>query len=64
MYKSFDFDINVALKSAQIVYAEDNKTILPTAANGDGTTAGELDANALLTDPTSLNTALTWTART
>lgn len=60
MYKAFDFDINVALKSAQIVYAEDNTTILATAANGDGVNAGELDAAATLANPTSIDTAITW----
>lgn len=65
MYKYFDFDLNVALKSAQILYADDNQTILATAANGDSTAgvAGELDANATLVTPTDINTAINWTAR-
>lgn len=54
MYKSFDFDVNVALKSAQITYAEDNKTILGTAATS------ELNKTPTLTDPKDINTALTW----
>ena len=54
MYKYFDFDLNVALKSAQITYADDNTTILATAANDT------LDADATLTNPTNIGTALTW----
>jgi alternate signal-mediated exported protein len=54
MYKSFDFDINVALKSAQITYADDNETILPTAATE------EIGKTPTLTAPTDINTALTW----
>ncbi len=54
MYKSFDFDLNVALKSAQITYADDNTTIL-----ADSTTT-ELGKTATLTTPTDINTALTW----
>ena len=54
MYKSFDFDVNVALKSAQITYAEDNTTILGTAATS------ELNKTPTLTDPKDINTALTW----
>lgn len=54
MYKSFDFDVNVALKSAQITYAEDNETILGTAATS------ELNKTPTLTDPKDINTALTW----
>ena len=63
MYKYFDFDLNVAMKSAQILYANDNETILATAANGDGTNLGQLDANATLVAPTNIDTAITWTAR-
>jgi len=63
MYKYFDFDLNVAMKSAQILYADDNETILATAANGDGTNLGQLDANATLVAPTNIDTAITWTAR-
>ena len=54
MYKSFDFDINVALKSAQITYADDNETILPTPATE------EIGKTPTLTAPTDINTALTW----
>ena len=54
MYKSFDFDVNVALKSAQITYAEDNETILGTSATP------ELNKTPTLTDPKDINTALTW----
>ena len=31
VFKSFDFDLNVALDSAQITYADDQKTILTDA---------------------------------
>ena len=58
MYKSFDFDLNVELKSAQITYADDQKTILTTAA-GD-----ELDANPSLYENTNIETAVAWTAKT
>ena len=54
MYKAFDFDVNVALKSAQITYDEDNKTILGTAATS------ELNKTPTLSTPTDINTALTW----
>ncbi|MBP5578357.1 MAG: hypothetical protein J6X56_02580 [Ruminococcus sp.] len=54
MYKSFDFDVNVALKSAQITYAEDQTTILGTAATS------EIGKTPTLTDATDINTALTW----
>ena len=54
MYKYFDFDLNVALKSAQVTYADDNETILATA------TTSELGKTATLTDPTNIDTALTW----
>lgn len=54
MYKSFDFELNVALKSAQITYADDNETILPDAATQ------EIGRTPTLTNPTDINTALTW----
>ena len=67
MYKSFDFDLDVTLKSAQMLYDSDNKTILATAVNGDSTAsppiAGELDANVTLANPTNEATALTWSAK-
>ena len=56
MFKRFDFDLNVGLKSAQIAMANDGKTILTTAAD---TT---LDATAALTDNTSVDTPITWSA--
>lgn len=56
MYKYFDFDLNVALKSAQITYADDNKTILATA------TPSELDAVATLGTVTDIDTEITWAA--
>lgn len=48
MYKSFDFDLNVELKSAQINYAEDQKTILTDAA------VAELDAKPTLYENTNI----------
>lgn len=54
MYKSFDFDVNVALKSAQITYAEDQTTILPTAATE------EIGKTPTLANNQDINTALTW----
>jgi len=56
MYKYFDFDLNIALKSAQITYADDNETILATA------TPSELDAVATLTTPKDIDTEVTWAA--
>lgn len=57
MYKAFDFDIDVALKSAQVTYDEAGN-VLAKAAND------ELDANVAITDPTNeKDTALTWTAK-
>ena len=55
-YKSFDFDLNVNLDSAQITYADDQKTIIADAAN---TPAFE-SRQANLTTPTSLDTAVLW----
>jgi len=54
MYKSFDFDLNVALKSAQITYGADNETILGTAATS------ELGATPTLVTPTDIDTGLKW----
>jgi alternate signal-mediated exported protein len=54
MYKYFDFDLNVALKSAQIAYDTDDETILATAATT------EIGATPTLTNPKDINTALTW----
>lgn len=54
MFKYFDFDLNVGLKSAQIAMANDGATILTTAADST------LDANATLTTPTSVDTVVTW----
>ncbi|WP_303824521.1 BsaA family SipW-dependent biofilm matrix protein [Ruminococcus flavefaciens] len=55
-YKSFDFDLNINLDSAQITYAEDQSTILTDAVAG---TAFE-NRNANLTKPTSLDTPVLW----
>jgi predicted ribosomally synthesized peptide with SipW-like signal peptide len=54
MYKSFDFDLNVELKSAQITYADDNETIKNDAA------VDELDATPTLYEPTNIDTAISW----
>lgn len=54
MYKSFDFDLNVALNSAQVVYGEDQTTILPTAATE------EIGKTPTLANNQDINTALTW----
>ena len=56
MFKRFDFDLNVALKSAQIAMANDGKTILTDAA-------AELDANATLATPTSVDSVVDCTLR-
>lgn len=58
MYKAFDFDINVALDSVQITFADDNATIL-----ADGTPT-ELGALATLTTATSMDTPITWSKTT
>ena len=54
MYKSFDFDLNMELKSAQITYADDNVTIKTDAA------VDELDATPTLYEPTNIGTAVAW----
>lgn len=75
MYKSFDFDLNVALDSAQIVYDADQETILTTPAeenfsttssvvDGTTTTTTTTDVNAALTDAKDLDTKVTWTSTT
>ena len=56
MYKYFDFDVNVAMKSAQITYAEDNETITAEA------TPTNVGATATLAQPKNINTAITWSA--
>lgn len=55
VFKSFDFDLNVALDSAQITYADDQKTILTDAVQ-----ASAFGATPTLTTPTDINTAITW----
>ncbi len=52
MFKYFDFDLNVALKSAQITYDADGKITADAAT--------ELDATPTVATPASLDTALTW----
>ena len=56
MYKYFDYDLNVALKSAQVTYAADGETILATA------TPKELNATAALSNDKDINTPITWSA--
>ena len=55
VFKSFDFDLNVGLDSAQITYADDQKTI-----KTDAVQAPAFGATPTLTTPTDINTALTW----
>ena len=55
MFKRFDFDLNVALKSAQITYDADGE-ITTDATN-------ELDANATLVTPTSVDSVVNWTLK-
>jgi len=55
MYKYFDFDLNVKLDSAQINYAEDNKTIKTEPATA------ELGKTPTLNDPTDIDTGINWT---
>ena len=63
MYKSFDFDIDVSMKSAQVTYDEAGN-VLATAVNKNGEFTGELDADVAITDPANeKTTALTWTAK-
>lgn len=69
MYKAFDYDLNVALKSAQITYTgADNATISTVPANTefgakyDKGLSGNVikGANATLTNDKSLDTAINW----
>ena len=55
MFKRFDFDLNVALKSVQIAKDADGKITT------DATT--ELDANATLVTPTSVDSVVNWTLK-
>ena len=55
MFKRFDFDLNVALKSVQIAKDADGKITT------DATT--ELDANATLVTPTSVDSIVNWTLK-
>ena len=54
MYKSFDFDLNVALDSVQITYDTDQETILATGATE------QFGKTATLTDAKNINTAISW----
>jgi len=55
MFKRFDFDLNVALKSAQIAYDADGNV------TADATT--ELDANAKLPANATTDSAVNWTLK-
>ena len=55
MYKSFDFDINVVLNSAQVTYDTDGLTLTKDAVNAEFSPAA-----VTISDPTSMETALTW----
>ena len=56
MFKRFDFDLNVALKSAQIAYDTDGNITTDAADT-------LLDANATLETPTSVDSVVDWTLR-
>ena len=56
MFKRFDFDLNVALKSAQIAYDTDGNITTDAADT-------LLDANATLETPTSVDSVVNWTLR-
>jgi len=67
MYKSFDFDLDVKMDSAQIAYGSDDITLQATPANEEfGTIEGTTikGADVALADPTDIETALTWTSKT
>lgn len=55
MYKAFDYDLNVALKSAQIAYDADGNV------TADATT--ELDAKAVLPASATTDSAVNWTLK-
>ena len=55
MFKRFDFDLNVALKSAQIAYDADGNV------TADATT--ELDAKAVLPASATTDSAVNWTLK-
>ena len=55
MYKSFDFDFNVALDSAQITYSDDQQKTISTTAATD-----EFGKTPTLYEPTNINTAVAW----
>ena len=54
-YKDLTFDLNVGLDSAQITYAEDQRTIKTDATAGDA-----FRLKPALTTPTDINTEVTW----
>ena len=56
MFKRFDFDLNVALKSAQIAYDTDGNITTDAADTLH-------DANATLETPTSVDSVVNWTLR-
>ncbi len=56
-YKNFDFDLNIVLDSAQISYADDNKTIVSASVTDNAAFEGR---TANLTDPTSVDTPVLW----
>lgn len=65
MYKSFDFDLDVKMDSAQVAYGEDDITLQATPANDQfgNVTPRITGANVTLSDPTDLETALTWDSK-
>ena len=57
MFKSFDFDLNVALDSVQVAYKDDNKTLKTEPAT-------ELGAVVAFSNNQTTDAALTWSATT
>lgn len=56
-YKDLTFDLNVGLDSAQITYADDQKTIMTDAVSATGSA---FTMKPTLTTPTDINTAIRW----
>jgi len=68
MFKSFDFDINVALASAQITYDADGNILTDAALDlvpndlvGQDIGTDNIGAKPVLTDATDINTGINWT---
>lgn len=64
-YKHFDFDLNVALDSVQIVKASDGTELVPGAsAPNTATAVNDLGATATATNTSAEITLVTWSATT